>query len=116
MSSRVQRMEAEMTREFEGTFVPENRSQTGCIGSTEFTPEIAEEEAWIIRNDRLRTRRPRKTFKSRAVVSENRWGRVYRTTETRDEWMLGAPFVPLEEIVDPRTDFQVQTDEVDDSE
>lgn len=115
MSSRVQRMEAEMMREFGGTFVPENRSQAGCFGTTKFMPEVAEEEERLVHNDRLRTRRIGKTFRSRATVSVTHWGHVERVSETRQEWALNDPFVPLEDIVDSRTDFQVQTDEVDDN-
>ncbi len=37
-----------------GTFIPENRSEPGYFGSTEFTPEIAEEEMRLVRGDRLR--------------------------------------------------------------
>lgn len=53
MSSRAERLNAQMRREFEGTFVPENRSEPHCFGSTEFTPEIAEEEERVVRGDRL---------------------------------------------------------------
>lgn len=109
-------MAAEMTREFEGTFVPENRSQSGCFATATFTPEVVDEEARIVRNDRLRTRRIGKTFKSKAIVSESYWGHVRRVVETRDEWALNEPFVPLEDIVDSRTDFQVQDDVVDEDE
>lgn len=99
MSSRVERMNAQMCREFEGTFVPENRNEVGIHGSTRFTPEIAEEEERIIHNDRLHTRRPNKTFKSRERVKGVDYrGRVCEVTEIRDEWMLNAPFVPLDEI------------------
>ena len=68
MSSRAERLNEQMHREFEGTFVPENRSEPCCFGSTEFTPEVAEEEARIVQNDRFRTCRPSKTFKSRERV------------------------------------------------
>lgn len=37
-----------------GTFIPENRSEPGVFASTEFTPEIAEEEERVTQNDCLR--------------------------------------------------------------
>ena len=73
--------------------------------SMDYFPEVQEDEKRIVRNDRLRSRRPRKTFRSKEIVNEKQWnGRVRKAIETRDEWMLGAHFVPLEEIVDPRTE------------
>ena len=120
-SSRSERMECAMAygtkacgREdaMLGTFIPEDRGEPGIHGSMAFTPEIAEEEERVVHNDRFRTRRPDKTFKSRERVKAVDYrGCLREVTETRDEWMLNEPFVPLDEIVDPRTDFQVQVGE-----
>ncbi len=77
MSLRMSRMERTMaygTRAcgFEdamlGTFInPDNRSEPGVFGSTEFTPEIADEEKRVVRGDRLRRFVPLEDIPANAV-------------------------------------------------
>lgn len=104
MSSRADRMARVMaygTRACDrddamlGTFIPDNRSEPHTFGSLEFIPEVAEEEERVVCNDCLRTR----SFSKGTL-----------------HWRLNEPFVPLDEIVDPRTDFQVQVSESDNEE